>query len=381
MLLESIKGLKILDFYRIMNLFDTYLDDNIKPLSDYKSIELFAGAGGLAIGLEKAGFHSVLLNEWDKFACATLRKNRPEWNVVEGDVCDINFSEYKGEIDLLSGGFPCQAFSYAGKGEGFNDIRGTMFFQFARAIQEIQPKVILGENVKGLLSHDRGRTITTIKKTITELGYTLVEPKILNAMNYKVPQKRERIIIIGIRNDLAKGIKFSWPNPYHRIMTMTDALKKGELYDSDVPQSIGQEYPERKKNVLNLVPQGGCWRDLPDEVAREYMKKSYFLGGGRTGMARRLGWNEPSLTLTCSPSQNQTERCHPDETRPLTVREYARIQTFPDDWIFEGSMSSQYKQIGNAVPVNLAHSVAQSIVDILNQIRENTKVGQTLKVI
>lgn len=381
MLLESIKGLKILDFYRIMNLFDTYLDDNIKPLSDYKSIELFAGAGGLAIGLEKAGFHSVLLNEWDKFACATLRKNRPEWNVVEGDVCDINFSEYKGEIDLLSGGFPCQAFSYAGKGEGFNDIRGTMFFQFARAIQEIQPKVILGENVKGLLSHDKGRTIATIKKTITELGYTLVEPKILNAMNYKVPQKRERIIIVGIRNDLAKGIKFSWPNPYHRIMTMTDALKKGELYDNDVPQSIGQEYPERKKNVLNLVPQGGCWRDLPDEVARDYMKKSYFLGGGRTGMARRLGWNEPSLTLTCSPSQNQTERCHPDETRPLTVREYARIQTFPDDWIFEGSMSSQYKQIGNAVPVNLAHSVAQSIVDILNQIRENTKVGQTLKVI
>lgn len=381
MLLESIKGLKILDFYRIMNLFDTYLDDNIKPLSDYKSIELFAGAGGLAIGLEKAGFHSVLLNEWDKFACATLRKNRPEWNIVEGDVCDINFSEYKGKIDLLSGGFPCQAFSYAGKGEGFNDIRGTMFFQFARAIQEIQPKVILGENVKGLLSHDKGRTIATIKKTITELGYTLVEPKILNAMNYKVPQKRERIIIVGIRNDLAKGIKFSWPNPYHRIMTMTDALKKGELYDNDVPQSIGQEYPERKKNVLNLVPQGGCWRDLPDEVAREYMKKSYFLGGGRTGMARRLGWNEPSLTLTCSPSQNQTERCHPDETRPLTVREYARIQTFPDDWTFEGSMSNQYKQIGNAVPVNLAHSVAQSIVDILNQIGENMKAKQTLKVI
>lgn len=373
MLLENIKGLIILDFYRMMNLFDNQLLNDIKPLSNYKSIELFAGAGGLAIGLEKAGFDSILLNEWEKSACATLRKNRPQWNIVEDDVCNINFSRYRGEIDLLSGGFPCQAFSYAGKGEGFNDIRGTMFFQFARAIQEIQPKVILGENVKGLLSHDKGRTIATIKKTITELGYTLIEPKILNAMNYKVPQKRERIIIIGIRNDVAKGIKFSWPNPYHRIMTMTDALKKGELYNTDVPQSIGQEYPERKKNVLNLVPQGGCWRDLPNEVAREYMKKSYFLGGGKTGMARRLGWHEPCLTLTCSPSQNQTERCHPDETRPLTVREYARIQTFPDDWIFEGSMSSQYKQIGNAVPINLAYSVAQSIVDILNQIEENTQ--------
>lgn len=346
----------------------------------YKSIELFAGAGGLAIGLEKAGFHSVLLNEWDKYACATLRKNRPEWNIIEGDICNIDFSPYKGKIDLLSGGFPCQAFSYAGKGEGFNDIRGTMFFQFARAIKEVQPKVILGENVKGLLSHDKGRTIATIKKTIQELGYKLIEPKVLNAMNYNVPQKRERIIIIGVRNDLAENIQFEWPKTHHRIMTMADALKKGELYDCDVPKSIGQEYPERKKKVLELVPQGGCWRHLPDDVAREYMKKSYFLGGGKTGMARRLGWDEPSLTLTCSPSQNQTERCHPEETRPLTVREYARIQTFPDDWSFEGSMSNQYKQIGNAVPVNLAYAVSKSLINLLNQI-ENSETAVSKKVI
>ncbi len=338
--------------------------------TSFSSIELFAGAGGLALGLERAGFQAVLLNEWDKHACATLRHNRPNWNVLEGDVCDIDFTPYRGKIDLLSGGFPCQAFSYAGKGEGFNDIRGTMFFQFARAIEEVQPKVILGENVRGLLSHDSGRTIATIKQTLRDLGYVLVEPRILNAVHFRVPQKRERVMIVGIRADLADKAQFMWPEPHIRQMTMTDALKAGELYDCDVPVSIGQSYTEYKKSVLDLVPQGGCWRDLPDDVAREYMKGSYFLGGGKTGMARRLGWHEPSLTLTCAPAQNQTERCHPDETRPLTVREYARIQTFPDDWVFQGSMNQQYKQIGNAVPVNLAFAVGQSLIQVLNSLKQ-----------
>lgn len=341
-------------------------EKQVVPNQNYKSIELFAGAGGLALGLEMAGFEAVLLNEWDKHACNTLRHNRPNWNVLESDVCDIDFTKYRGTIDLLSGGFPCQAFSYAGKGKGFDDVRGTMFFQFARAIDEVQPKMILGENVRGLLNHDQGRTIATIKKTLQELGYTIIEPKILHAVKYQVPQKRERVLIVGIKNDLAKNIQFHFPVPYHREMTMTDALKAGELYKNDVPKSVGQEYTEKKKNILDLVPPGGCWRDLPDEVAREYMKGSYHLGGGKTGMARRLSWNEPSLTLTCSPAQTQTERCHPDETRPLTVREYARIQTFPDDWEFQGTISNQYKQIGNAVPVNLAYAVGRSLIRALN---------------
>lgn len=334
----------------------------------YRSIELFAGAGGLALGLEQAGFAAVLLNERDRYACETLRINRPEWNIVEGDVAQLDFTPYRGRVDFLSGGFPCQAFSYAGKGEGFNDIRGTMFFQFARAIKEVRPKVILGENVRGLVSHDSGRTLATIKQTLQNLGYTLIEPRVLNAVNYRVPQKRERIFIVGIRDDLAGRVHFAWPEPYGRMMTLTDALKAGELYDLDVPPSEGQLYPAHKKTVMDLVPPGGCWRDLPDNIARTYMKGSYFLGGGRTGMARRLGWHEPSLTLTCAPAQNQTERCHPDETCPLTVREYARIQTFPDDWQFAGSMSQRYKQIGNAVPVNLARAVGESLAALLAQL-------------
>ena len=357
-------------FEQAQLLFNNSWEDELKfkPLRNYKLIELFAGAGGLALGMEKAKFHSVLLNELDKHACSTLKTNRPNWNVVEGDVANIDFTKYKNGIDILSGGFPCQAFSYAGNKQGFEDARGTLFFEFARAIQECNPKIIFAENVRGLLKHDNGNTLKTIKNVIDELGYTLIEPRVLKAVFYKVPQKRERLILIGIRKDLAPFVKFSWPSPYHRIMTLKDAFLKGELYNSDVPKSEGQKYPERKAEILSLVPQGGYWRDLPDDLQREYMKKSYFLGGGKTGMARRLSLEEPSLTLTCSPAQKQTERCHPMETRPLTVREYARVQTFPDDWQFCGPLTAQYKQIGNAVPVNLAFAIGRSLVRLLNDI-------------
>lgn len=340
---------------------------NPKPLKNYKSVELFAGAGGLALGLEKSGFEHSALVEINKDACRTLRKNRPNWNVIEGDITDIGFHEFK-DIDLLTGGFPCQAFSYAGKRLGFDDTRGTLFFEFARAIQECTPKIIIAENVRGLLTHDNGRTIKTIIDVLeNDLGYTVYSPEILKAIFYKVPQKRERLIIVAIRSDLSDKMDFSYPKPYNKIYTLKDALKKGELFDEDVPYSAGQKYPLRKKEIMNLVPPGGYWRDLPLELQKEYMQGSFFLGGGKTGMARRISWDEPCLTLTCAPAQKQTERCHPEETRPFTVREYARIQTFPDEWIFEGSMSSQYKQIGNAVPVNLAREIGFSIIDSLNQ--------------
>lgn len=136
----------------------------IRPFQEYTSIELFAGGGGLALGMEKAGFKHIMLNEMNHDACETLRKNHPEWNVVEGDIHDIDFSPLKGKVDFLSGGFPCQAFSYAGKRLGFEETRGTLFFELARAVKEIQPKVFLGENVKGLLEHDSGRTMQTINK-------------------------------------------------------------------------------------------------------------------------------------------------------------------------------------------------------------------------
>lgn len=351
-------------------LFDSQWQQEAKttPLRSYTLLELFAGAGGLAIGMEMAGFKSLLLNELDHAACQTLRLNRPHWNVVEGDIAQIDFTPYHGKVDMISGGFPCQAFSYAGKKLGFEDTRGTLFFEFARAIKEVAPKIFVAENVRGLLAHEGGKTLATISDIISELGYELVSPRVLKAVFYKVPQKRERLFLVGIRKNLADKARFHWPSPYHRILTLRDALKAGELYPDDVPTSEGQKYPPRKAAVMAMVPAGGYWRDLPDAVQRDYMQRSYFLGGGKTGMARRLSWEEPSLTLTCAPAQKQTERCHPEETRPLTVREYARIQTFPDTWRFAGSQAAQYKQIGNAVPVNLAFAMGRALVRLLNAI-------------
>jgi DNA (cytosine-5)-methyltransferase 1 len=341
------------------------ISNYVKPENKYTVLELFAGAGGLAVGMEKAGIDCIALNEIDKFACQTLRKNRPHWKVLEGDIRDLDFSEYHNKADVVTGGFPCQAFSYAGKKLGLADARGTLFYEFARVVKEVNPPICIGENVRGLLSHENGKTLEGMISILDEIGYNVVPFQVLKAINYNVPQKRERLILVGVRKDIK--LKYEYPKPYPKIYTLIDALKKSDLYNCDVPQSIGAKYPKSKKDVLDMVPQKGYWRDLPVEVQKEFMGGSYYLGGGKTGIARRIGWDEPCLTLTCSPAQKQTERCHPVETRPFTVREYARIQTFPDDWIFEGSLAQQYKQIGNAVPVNLGKEVGYSIVDFLNR--------------
>lgn len=325
-------------------------------MNGFTSVELFAGAGGTALGMHNAGFKHLLLNEINHDACQTLRRNKPRWNVVEEDVHSIDFSQYLNRVDLLQGGVPCQAFSYAGKGKGFEDARGTLFFEFARAVSQIQPTVLMMENVRGLLTHDSGRTIHTMIRILTNFGYD-IGIRVLRAQFFDVAQKRERLVIIGVKNNMGLPILFPKENDY--TLTLRDVI-------SDCPESIGQKYPAKKAEVLKLIPPGGYWKDLPEAICKEYMGKSYFLTGGKTGMARRLSWNEPSLTLTCSPAQKQTERCHPDETRPLTVREYARIQSFPDNWIFSGSVSSQYKQIGNAVPVNLAYHIGRAINAMLS---------------
>lgn len=315
--------------------------------SKLTSIELFCGAGGLALGMHNAGIHSRLLVDFDKDSIRSIQANRPKWTAQCANVLDIDLHEYAGEIDVMAGGFPCQAFSYAGKSLGFADTRGTLFYEYARLIKQVRPRLVIAENVKGLLNHDGGRTLDTIVREINGLGYK-VGFKVLKAQFFDVPQKRERLIIFGLRADIDSEIYFPVEKDY--TISVGAALK-------GVPKSVGQEYSDAKRAIMDLIPEGGYWRELPLDIQKSYMGASFHLGGGKTGMARRLSWSEPSLTLTCNPAQKQTERCHPKETRPLTIREYARIQTFPDDWRFEGSVSSQYKQIGNAVPVNLGYHV------------------------
>lgn len=334
---------------------------NSSKKNNYSVVELFAGAGGTALGFDNAGLQHSLLVEIDKNAINTLRSNKPKWKVMAGDITDMSFKTIK--ADIVEGGFPCQSFSYAGKGVGFGDIRGTLFFQFARVVQEIKPKIAIGENVRGLLRHDNGRTLETMVKTLEKIGYK-VAYRVLRSQYLDVPQKRERLIIIGVRKDLNLPILF--PKEKNYTISVREALRK-------VPKSPGQTYPDKKHKILSMVPPGGYWKDLPINIQKEYMMKSYYLSGGKTGMARRLSWDEPSLTLTTSPAQKQTERCHPKETRPLTVREYARIQTFPDKWEFSGSVNSQYKQIGNAVPVNLGYHIAQSAIAMLEKKYDGNK--------
>lgn len=329
-----------------------------------KSLELFAGGGGMALGLEKANFQPIGLVEIDHSASETLKRNRPHWNVIEGDISEISsldlekyFNIPKGELDLLSGGAPCQAFSYAGKRLGLEDARGTLFYHYALFLEKLQPKMFLFENVRGLLTHDNKKTFQTMLKIFQDTGYT-VSYEVLNAWSYGVPQKRERLITLGIRNDLVDKIHFDFPTPHKYKPVLRDILL-------DCPKSEGSAYSQHKREIFQLVPAGGYWRDIPPDIAKAYMKSCWDMEGGRTGILRRLSLDEPSLTVLTSPSQKQTDRCHPLEARPFTVRENARCQTFPDHWEFCGSVAQQYKQVGNAVPVNLAYEVGLKIKESL----------------
>ncbi|MBO5435962.1 DNA (cytosine-5-)-methyltransferase [bacterium] len=341
-------------------------NENESPKRKFTSIELFAGAGGLALGIEKAGFNTLGLIEINKDASDTLRTNRPEWRVINDDISKLSCLDLKayfglesGELDLLSGGAPCQSFSYAGKRLGLEDARGTLFYHYAKFLVQLQPKMFLFENVKGLLTHDRGRTYKTIVDIFESTGY-VIQKQVLNAWDFGVAQKRERLITIGIRKDLTDKISFDFPTPHEYKPVLRDIL-------IDCPKSEGSPYSEYKRKIFELVPPGGYWRDIPEDIAKEYMKSCWYMEGGRTGILRRLSLDEPSLAVLTSPSQKQTDRCHPIEARPFTIRENARCQSFPDDWQFCGSVGSQYKQVGNAVPVNLAYEIALKIKEALEE--------------
>ena len=360
-------------FDKLSFLFNKKKFKKPRPKKKYSVVELFAGCGGLALGFEEAGLNCLFANDIDRDSCKTLKENRPNWNVVNRDIHEITDNEFKKlkGADVVSGGFPCQAFSYAGKKMGFNDTRGTLFYEFARAVKIIKPQICIAENVRGLISHDNGNTLKTIIDVMeNDIGYEVINPQMCQAIFYEVPQKRERLFLIGIKK--GSGLRFNYPDKISEPYTVKDALKKGRLYKTNVPKTEFQKYTKRKQQIMSKVPGGGNWRNLPEKLQKEYMGGSYHLGGGKTGIARRLSWDEPSLTLTTAPAMKQTERAHPEENRPLTYREYARIQTFPDKWKFIGSLNSKYKQIGNAVPVNLAKYIGYEIINSLNKTNQKT---------
>ena len=332
------------------------MTSKMEPSKKYTFIEVCAGGGGLSAGLIKSGFTPVLLNDNNNDCCKTLKHNHPEANVACGSMDKIDYSEYLNKVDLLAGGVPCQSFSQAGLRKGLGDPRGDLMLKFIEILNLIKPKICMIENVKGLLTHDNGNTIKQIIETLNKNNLYNISYKCLDASKYDVPQKRERVFIIGVLKTINRSFEFPKESSTKKVL-------KDVLYD--VPISNGAKYNEAKIRLFKMIPQGGCWVNLPEDLQKEYLGNSYNSGGGKRGILYRLSMEKPSLTLLCTPSQKQTERCHPLEERPLTIREYARIQTFDDSYEFIGSLNSQYKQIGNAVPVELAKHMGSSLLKLL----------------
>lgn len=329
-------------------------ENNIKH--NYTFIELCAGGGGLSTGLIKSGFTPLLLNDNNKDCCKTLKHNHSNVNVICDSMENVNYTNYINKVDLLTGGVPCQSFSQAGSRKGLEDPRGDLMLKFIDILNLIKPKIFMIENVKGLLTHNNGNTIKIIIDIINKNNLYNITYKCLDAFNYDVPQKRERVFIIGILKSINKIIEFPKESINKKVL-------KNVLYN--VPISNGAKYNQEKQDLFKMIPQGGCWINLPENLQKKYLGNSYNSGGGKRGILYRLSMEKPSLTLLCSPSQKQTERCHPLEERPLTIREYARIQTFDDNYEFIGSINSQYKQIGNAVPVVLAIHIGKMLINLL----------------
>ena len=330
------------------------------PTQAYTFIEVCSGGGGLSAGLIKAGFTPILLNDNNSDCCKTLKYNHPNANIICESMDKIDYSQYANNIDLLTGGVPCQSFSQAGLRKGLSDPRGDLMMKFITILNIVKPKIFMIENVKGLLTHDNGNTIVKIIdaiETVDKHKLYNISYKCLDASKYNVPQKRERVFIVGVLKSIHHSFKF--PNE-----SLIKKVLKDVLYD--VPLSFGAKYNEEKIKLFRMIPQGGCWVNLPENLQKEYLGNSYNSGGGKRGILYRLSMEKPSLTLLCTPSQKQTERCHPLIERPLTIREYARIQTFDDSYEFIGSLNSQYKQIGNAVPVELAKYMGKSIIELLD---------------
>lgn len=350
-------------------------------------ISLFSGAMGLDIGLGKAGLNVVIGQDFEPSCVETMKANGH--NVLGGDIREIKPETlleltglHVGEPFMICGGPPCQPFSTAGKRLGINDPRGSLFMDFIRMIDYIRPRFFVMENVKGIVSsplkhvstkervkddpeQKLGTVLDVILSEFNKLGYKTVYG-ILDAVNYGVPQFRERFVLIGSRDneDIFLPIPTHFQmhqNPDYRWKTVGEAIK-------DLENDPGEYTPlsgDRKK-YLHMVPEGGNWRDLPEEVIPIAMGGAYESGGGKVGFYRRLSYKQPSPTITTSPAQKATMLCHPRQDRPLSIKEYARIQQFPDDWKFTGTISAQYRQIGNAVPVGLAEAIGRAIISTAN---------------
>lgn len=383
----------------------------------YKVISLFSGGMGLDIGMDGTGmFDVVACVEKEPAFCETIRRNRDAGRlpahlaVFEGDIRELSPADVlkkigleAKDIDVIVGGPPCQSFSTAGRRGTIQDPRGTLLWEFLRFVEAIRPKMFLMENVRGLLSaairhrpiadrpdkggvpfcpeEEPGSVVRIFAHDLAELKGSAYHLDVfeVNAVNYGAPQIRERALFVGNR----LGATVDFPNPTHGPIhapesediqlslfpkesllpwrTLGEAIKG--LKDDN---PVIMDFSPRKKKFLAMVPPGSNWRSLPEDIQKESMGKAWHAKGGRSGWWRRLTFDLPCPTLVTMPNHASTSLCHPVETRALSIREYARIQEFPDDWEFAGKTAEQYAQVGNAVPTKLGEVAGKVIASTLD---------------
>ena len=370
-----------------------------------KAISLFAGAGGCSLGFKQAGFEVVFATDYDEAAMATYALNFPDARIECADISNLDFNELlrslgmkSGDLDVLIGGPPCQGFSTAGP-RFWDDPRNHLLKQYVRAIEVMRPKWLMMENVEGLLTTKDGEYVYEVVKAFVNLGYRIRLEKVY-AHEFGVPQRRKRVLIVGNR----LGYDFTFPSP--TVPSFGRIFRKGGVdldralfglprptdsdqdsrYDVDFSEqwaaflaspdgTVSDHYAPRVEGILfdriSALAPGQTMKDLPDHLQHASFKKranrrvmdgtpSEKRGGSPSGL-KRLHLDEPCLTITGAATR---EFIHPIEHRPLTIREAARIQTFPDDFKFIGSMSDKIQQIGNAIPPLLARTFAEHISSI-----------------
>lgn len=406
LLCEKISGAWVIHERGIYNHYDnsscgtaenrpnSYSSEDLISKNKPIALSFFSGAMGMDIGLEKAGFKIILSCEVDNACRKTIAKNKPQIALID-DINNYNACEIRkaaklrpdDEIDLVVGGPPCQAFSTAGKRKGLDDERGNVFLKYLEIAIELRPKFIVIENVRGLLSapikhiphkqrgagaktsssvEEKGGVLFYVLQKLRSEGYG-VSFNLYNSANFGTPQKRERVIVICSRD----GNKLPYLVPTHsegglcklpKWRTFRDAMN-----GSQIPRHHHLVFPEKRLKYYRMLKPGQYWRHLPPKLQEEALGKSYYAGGGKTGFLRRLSWDEPAPTLVTHPAMPATDLAHPTENRPLSVEEYKMIQEFPEYWQIEGSLVEQYRQLGNAVPIQLGKAIGQLLIEYMSE--------------
>lgn len=361
----------------------------------------FSGAMGLDLGLEAAGLKPTLANEIDRVFCRTIRANRPELDLIEGDASSLTAADlrrrrrFDGEVFLMAGGPPCQPFSSGGKRAALSDPRGNLIYEYFRLISEVRPRYFVLENVANLttaalrhrpiaerpgkhwslkrydgamnraengilaLEEDEmsGSALRQIVQEATDLGYH-ISFGVVDAADYGAPQHRLRFVMLGSRDRPPAAL----PQPTHGVGEVPYTTVRDAIWHLRETPGAHSNYTEPVKRFFAMVPPGKNWRALEPAMQKAALGGSYESGGGKTGFFRRLGWDIPAPTITGRANRKGSALCHPEFDRPISVAEAAALQGFPPDWQFIGAMNHGYMQVGNAVPVPLGRAIGQAIL-------------------